>query len=75
VRPLDAAALAGDVAAVRRLLAAGEPVDGETVTPLWLACAGARTDIRDTLWNGTPLGWAIHKHRARARTHLERISA
>ena len=21
---------------------------------------GARLDIRDTIWNGTPLGWAIH---------------
>jgi hypothetical protein len=21
---------------------------------------GARLDIRDTIWHGTPLGWAIH---------------
>ena len=21
---------------------------------------GARLDIRDTIWNGTPLGWALH---------------
>ena len=25
-----------------------------------LAGRGARLDIRDTIWNGTPLGWAIH---------------
>jgi ankyrin repeat protein len=25
-----------------------------------LAERGARLDIRDTIWNGTPLGWAIH---------------
>jgi ankyrin repeat protein len=41
--PLAAAARAADVAAVRRLLAAGHAVDGETRrggTPLWHACAG-----------------------------------
>ena len=36
---------------------------------LLLAC-GARTDIRDTLWNGTPLGWAIHNHKAKAEALL-----
>ena len=25
-----------------------------------LVARGARLDIRDTVWNGTPLGWAIH---------------
>jgi ankyrin repeat protein len=25
-----------------------------------LVARGARLDIRDTIWNGTPLGWAIH---------------
>lgn len=36
---------------------------------------GARTDLRDTLWNGTPLGWAIHAGRTRARTALERADS
>ena len=41
--PLAAAARAGDLAAVERLLAEGHPVDGqrdEGGTPLWHACAG-----------------------------------
>jgi hypothetical protein len=25
-----------------------------------LVARGARLDIRDTIWNGTPLGWALH---------------
>jgi peptide-methionine (S)-S-oxide reductase len=33
--------------------------------------AGARTDVRDTLWNGTPLGWAIHEEKRAARRVLE----
>ena len=33
---------------------------------------GARTDCRDTLWDGTPLDWAIHEHRSAARDVLER---
>ena len=33
---------------------------------------GARTDVRDTLWDGTPLEWAIHEGRAAARAVLER---
>jgi peptide-methionine (S)-S-oxide reductase len=32
---------------------------------------GARRDIRDTVWNGTPLDWAIHEDRQRAREFLE----
>ena len=35
---------------------------------------GARADIADKLWNGTPLGWAIHQGKARARACLEGIS-
>jgi len=31
----------------------------ETVVRL-LVARGARLDIRDTIWHGTPLGWAIH---------------
>ncbi|HET6868159.1 MAG TPA: ankyrin repeat domain-containing protein [Solirubrobacteraceae bacterium] len=32
---------------------------------------GARRDARDTVWNGTPLDWAIHEERQRAREFLE----
>jgi hypothetical protein len=31
-----------------------------------LLARGARTDVRDALWNGTPLDWARHEHRAEA---------
>jgi len=37
-----------------------------------LLARGARTDIRDTLWNGTPLGWAQHEGKAMAAAFLER---
>jgi peptide-methionine (S)-S-oxide reductase len=32
---------------------------------------GARLDIRDKLWNGTPLGWAVHQGKAKAKALLE----
>ena len=32
---------------------------------------GARTDIADKLWDSTPLGWASHQGKARARAFLE----
>jgi ankyrin repeat protein len=32
---------------------------------------GARTDIADRLWDSTPLGWASHQGKARARAYLE----
>jgi ankyrin repeat protein len=35
-----------------------------------LVSFGARTDVHDTLWNGTPLDWAIHENRPRARAYL-----
>jgi ankyrin repeat protein len=35
---------------------------------------GARTDIADTLWNSTPLGWAIHQKKAKARAYLEGLA-
>jgi peptide-methionine (S)-S-oxide reductase len=34
---------------------------------------GARTDIRDTLWNSTPLGWAIHTRRRKAEAYLRAL--
>jgi ankyrin repeat protein len=37
-----------------------------------LLARGARTDRRDTIWDGTPLDWATHFNRANARAILER---
>ncbi len=36
---------------------------------------GAKLDIRDTLWNGTPLGWAIHTRQPAAERYLRSIKA
>ena len=36
-----------------------------------LIARGARADIADTLWGSTPLGWAMHQGKARARAYLE----
>jgi len=38
-----------------------------------LIAHGARTDIRDTMWNGTPLGWAQHEGKMKAAAYLERL--
>jgi hypothetical protein len=40
-----------------------------------LVARGARPDIADTLWGSTPLGWAIHQGKARARAYLEGLQA
>jgi peptide-methionine (S)-S-oxide reductase len=32
---------------------------------------GARTDIKDTLWDGTPLGWAMHGKQTRVADFLK----
>ena len=34
----------------------------------------ARTDVADTLWKATPLGWAIHQGKTRARAYLESLA-
>jgi len=34
---------------------------------------GARLDTRDTLWDGTPLGWAVHGKKARAEAYLRSL--
>jgi hypothetical protein len=36
-----------------------------------LAARGARLDIRDRLWGGTPLDWARHQKKAKAQAWLE----
>jgi ankyrin repeat protein len=38
-----------------------------------LLARGARTDIHDTLWNGTPLDWARHEGKAKAAAFLEGV--
>lgn len=38
-----------------------------------LVARGARTDIADTLWSSTPLGWAIHQGKTRSRAYLESL--
>lgn len=35
---------------------------------------GARRDIKDTVWDGTPLDWAIHEGHQRARDFLESVT-
>jgi peptide-methionine (S)-S-oxide reductase len=39
----------------------------------FLAARGARLDARDTLWDDTPLGWALHLKNDVARAALERL--
>jgi peptide-methionine (S)-S-oxide reductase len=34
---------------------------------------GARIDARDTLWDGTPLGWALHNKKAEAAAYLRSL--
>jgi ankyrin repeat protein len=40
-----------------------------------LIARGARLDIRDTIWNGTPLGWALHAGGKRRDEMAERLRA
>jgi peptide-methionine (S)-S-oxide reductase len=40
-----------------------------------LAERGAKLDVRDTMWNGTPLGWAIHTRQPAAENYLRSIGA
>jgi ankyrin repeat protein len=34
---------------------------------------GARTDVRDTVWNGTARDWALHERQPRAAAYLETV--
>jgi peptide-methionine (S)-S-oxide reductase len=38
-----------------------------------LVARGARLDTRDTLWNGTPLGWAVHNKKVEAEAYLRSL--
>ncbi|MFN2459190.1 MAG: ankyrin repeat domain-containing protein [Candidatus Velthaea sp.] len=46
--------------------------DDDVSTIEFLLARGARLDIRDTIWNGTPLDWATHFDRKAARAALKR---
>lgn len=49
--------------------------DNDDVAMLQLLVAhGARTDVRDTLWNGTALNWATHMKRSHAEAYLRTLS-
>ncbi len=41
----------------------------------FLVARGARLDARDTLWDGTPLDWALHSNNIVARAALERLGS
>lgn len=45
-------------------------LDGDVAMMKLLVSHGARNDIRDTLWNGTPLGWAVHNGQREAEAYL-----
>ena len=45
-------------------------LDGDLPMMKLLVAHGARHDIRDTLWNGTPLGWAMHNGQREAVAYL-----
>ncbi|MFM9850746.1 MAG: ankyrin repeat domain-containing protein [Hyphomicrobiaceae bacterium] len=34
---------------------------------------GADMEVRDTLWNGTPLGWAVHNRRVEAEAYFREV--
>jgi peptide-methionine (S)-S-oxide reductase len=38
-----------------------------------LVAAGAKLDVRDKLWGGTPLGWAVHGGNKAAEAYLRGI--
>jgi peptide-methionine (S)-S-oxide reductase len=38
-----------------------------------LVAHGARLDERDTLWDGTPLGWAVHNKSRQAEAYLRSL--
>jgi ankyrin repeat protein len=39
-----------------------------------LIARGAKHDTRDTLWNATPLGWAVHNKRRNAESYLRALA-
>jgi peptide-methionine (S)-S-oxide reductase len=47
-------------------------LNDDVATVALLLDRGARTDLRDRMWDGTPLGWARHGHAERAAALLSR---
>jgi peptide-methionine (S)-S-oxide reductase len=48
-------------------------VNGDVEMLRLLVARGARLDTRDTLWNGTPLGWAVHTKKRDAEAYLRSL--
>jgi ankyrin repeat protein len=48
---------------------------GHEVVVRILVARGARLDIRDTIWHGTPLGWALHGGKAQMADCLRSLGA
>ncbi len=48
--------------------------NGDLETVKLLVAHGALLDIADTMWRGTPLGWAIHGKQAEAEAYLRSIT-
>lgn len=49
-------------------------IDGDVAMLELLVGHGARPDLRDTLWRGTPLGWAIHGGKGEAEAYLRSLA-
>lgn len=45
-------------------------LNGDLETMTLLIDAGARLDVLDTMWNGTPMGWAMHGEQPEAQALL-----
>lgn len=48
-------------------------INGDIGMMALLVAGGARTDIADTLWHGTPLGWALHGNQTEAADWLRGV--
>jgi len=48
-------------------------INDDVETMRLLVAHGARLDSRDTLWHGTPLGWAVHEGKKDAETYLRSL--
>jgi hypothetical protein len=46
---------------------------GDVETLRLLVAHGGRTDLEDTLWRGTPLGWALHGDQREATAYLRSL--
>ena len=49
-------------------------INGDLKTMKLLVAHGARLDVEDKLWRGTPLGWAIHEGKSDAEAYLRSLS-